>query len=90
MYRPLASVFDLLEEDIKDEQIVGLFSKYVAPFSKGGHQRMTIEVVEIFENCLRAQPVDKFPRARRLLQEKREEHRRSMDAIDNFLKEINV
>jgi hypothetical protein len=82
------SVFDLLEEGIKDEQVINLFAKYVALFSQGGRQRMTIEVVEIFENCLRAQPKGRFPRSRKLLREKRAEHRRSMATLDAFLKEI--
>lgn len=88
MHRPLATVFDLLKDGVKEEQIISLFNKYVGPFSAGGFQRMTMEVVEIFENCLRAQPKDRFPRVRQLLQEKRAEHSMSMAALDAFLKGI--
>ena len=92
MHKPLATVLDILDRGIKEERLIAHFHHLTAPFDKGGLNRMTIEVVGIFEDFFAGHSIDleeSYPRLHDLVKEKRAEHERSMDQVDAMLKMLN-
>ena len=88
MNKPLRAVLDLLDDSVKDDQLVEMFHDFTKSFSEGGKQRMTIEVVGIFELGLKNH-AGRFPKAEALIALKKVEHKSMMASVDKMLRELN-